>query len=292
MRFGSRAGRAKEREELPKLESSKRFFFEYLFLTIVVLLSIAGFWKIYFGADSDPTPYHHLHVLTNFIWLFLLICQLSLIGRNNYQYHKKLGLSVLVIGPLLFATTALLSVHSAHKGVVSGQGDFLIIQNVGVTLQLGLMILLAFILRKRRKLHGSFLLSTVMLFMGIALFFTLISFVPGFKIEGPETFHRFARAAIAGQCICLAVGLLFFIKDFRNGWPLFLASAFFPLNELIRVFLTSRNLIQPLTEFVGSMSQSFTFIGSFAILFALLATTGILRSPAVQSRQHQGSESN
>lgn len=260
---------------MSKSENVRAYFFEYLFLAIVVLLTITGFWKIYFGVDAKPTAYQHLHVVTNFIWLALLICQLSLIGRGNYKNHRKIGLSILGIAPLLVATTALLSVHSAHKGLVSGRGDFLIVQNVMCTLELGFIIVAAFILRKRRRLHGSLLLSTAILFMGIALFFTLISFIPAFKIEGPETLYRFKTAAITGQAICLGVGLLFFIKDFRYGWPFLLVSAFFVLNELIRGILTQHKLIQPLTEFVGSMSEPFTFTGSFALVFALLAATGI-----------------
>jgi len=258
------------------------YFFEHLFVAIVILLTVTGFWSVYFGADASPNPHHHLHVITNFIWLFLLLFQLSLIGNNKHGIHKKVGLSVLVIGPLLVATTALLSVHSAHEGLVSGQGDFLIVQNVGVTLEFALMILMAFVVRKQRKLHGSFLLSTAMLFMGIALFFTLISFVPAFKIEGPETFYRFETAAATSRYICLSVGLLLFLKDMKNGWPLLLASSFFSLNELTKSFLTEHDLIQPLTELVGSMNPSLAFIGSFAVIFTSLSA--LAGFPAVQSR--------
>ena len=256
-----------------------RYFFEFLLIAIVMALSVTGFWKIYFGIGSDPNPHHHLHLAANFIWLFLLLFQLCLIATNKHAYHRQVGLSVLVFGPLLVATTALLSVYSAHKGLISGKGDFLIVQNVMGTLELGLIILLAFVVRRRRTLHGSFLLSTTILFMGIALFFSLISFVPAFEISGPETFHRFASAAMTGQLICMIVGVLFFIKDFRNGWPFLLVSLFFVINELIRSFLSERNLIQPLTEYVGSMSQPLTFVFSFTALSALLAGTGILNSP-------------
>ena len=209
------------------------------------------------------------------IWLFLLLYQLSLIGKKQYLNHRKIGLSILFFGPLLVATTALLSVHSAHKGVVSGRGDILIVQNVMTTLELGFTILLAFILKKRRKLHGAFLLSTSILFMGIALFFTLISFVPQFKIEGPETFYRFATAGATGRYVCLFIGLLFFLKDRRNGWPLFLAGSFHSLNELIKNLLNEHNQIQPLTETVGSLNPLLTFFGSFSVLLILLTLTGI-----------------
>lgn len=264
------------------MKSLGEYFFERLFIAMAILLTATGFWSVYFGVDANPNPHHHLHVITNFTWLFLLLFQLSLIGNNKHRAHKKVGLSILIIGPLLVATTALLSVHSAHEGLVSGRGDFLIIQNVGVTLEFALMILMAFVVRKQRKLHGSFLLSTAMLFMGIALFFTLISFVPAFKIEGPETFYRFETAAAAGRYICLAAGLLLFLKDMKNGWPLLLASSFFSLNELVKSSLTEHDLIQPLTELVGSMNPSLTFVGSFAVLFALLSV--FAGFPAMQSR--------
>ena len=257
------------------MKVSSRYHFEYLFLAIVIFLSITGFWDIYFGVDSNPTLYQHLHVATNFAWLSLLLLQLSLIARNKHGHHKRIGLSILVIGPLLVATTSLLTVHSAHKGLVSGRGDFLIVQNVMVTLELGLIILLAFVVRKRRKLHGYFLLSTAILMMGIALFFSLIAFVPALKIEGPETFYRFGTAAMTGAFICLVVGLLFLIRDWRNGWPLLLAGSFFVLNELLKSMLTEHQLIAPLTQAVGSMNQSLTFFGIFAVLLALLAATGI-----------------
>jgi hypothetical protein len=217
------------------------------------------------------------------IWLLLLLCQLTLIGKNRYLIHRKIGLSILFIGPLLVATTTLLSVHSAHKGVVSGQGDFLIVQNVMVTIEMGVLIALAFIFKKHRKLHGAFLLSTAILFMGIALFFTLISFVPQFKIEGPDTFYRFETAAATLRYVCVIVGLMFFLKDSKNGWPLLVAGSFFSLNELINKLLADHNQIQPLTETVGSLNQLFAFLGSFFILFIILISTGIRKTNGTKS---------
>lgn len=255
-----------------------RYLFEYWLIAATMLLTLAGFWNIYFGEKSAPNAYHHLHVVTDFIWLFLLLYQLHLIVSQRHRDHRRVGLAVLIIAPLIFATTALLTVHSAHKGLVSGRGDALIVQNVMVTLELGMLILLAFVLRKRRMLHGSILLGTTILFMGIALFFTLISFVPHYKIEGPETFYRFESAGVAGQITSIAVGLLFFLKDRWHGWPFLLAGSSFLLNEFIRSSLTRNKLIQPLTECVGSLNEAVTFVGSFTVLLALLAATGILNT--------------
>jgi hypothetical protein len=257
----------------------RHYVLEIALVAAVMLTMVLGFWNIYFGTDADPQPHHHLHITTAFIWMVLLLTQLTLIARGSYQTHRKVGLAVLVAGPLLVATTAMLAVRSAHKGLVSGDGDFMIIQNVMTTLELGLLIVLAFLLKNRRKLHGSLLLSTTILFMGIALFFALISFAPQFQIEGFEISDRFMMAGMTAQLTGLAVGFLFFIRDWRNGWPLLVAGFCLPLNGAIHSMLTSWGLIDPLTEIVGSMSQPLTFVATFALMFSLLATTAL---PAVR----------
>ncbi len=56
-----------------------------------------------------------------------------------------------------------------------------------------------------------------------------------------------------------------------------LAAVYFLLNEVIRASLAKRELIGPLTEFVGSMNKPLTFVGSFVLLLGLLVATGMLR---------------
>ena len=109
-----------------------------------------------------------------------------------------------------------------------------------------------------------------------------IAFAPPFRIEGPDTFYRFHTAAMTGQAITLAAGLLFFVRDMRSGWPFLLAPLSFGLNEAIRIFLTGRGLIDPLTQAVGGMSQALTFVGTFALLLAFLVGTAL---PTARTRQ-------
>ena len=54
------------------------YLLEYVFLATVVVVSVLGFWTLYVGPDAAPNTRHHLHVVTNFIWLALLIGQLYL----------------------------------------------------------------------------------------------------------------------------------------------------------------------------------------------------------------------
>lgn len=254
----------------------RRYRFEYALVIGAMIASAAGFWNIFFGPEAKPSAYHFFHVITVFIWLILLLFQLSLIGKKGFLTHKKIGLLILFFGPLLLATTAVMTIHSANKGVISGKGDPLFVQNVMGTFEVAVLILLAFIVRKRRALHGAFLLSTVLAFAGVALFFTLLAFVPQFKIEGPETFYRFAYAAVTGLVIRAIIGILFFVKDRRNNWPL-LVTGIMPVSSfLVGAILEKYELIQPSTAFVGSFNEIITFGGSFVIMLVLLLLTGIL----------------
>ena len=259
----------------------RKYRFEYLLIIGAMVLSVTGFWTIFFGPEAKPSPYHYFHVITVFVWLILLLLQLNLIGKKSFLSHKTIGLSILFFGPLLVATTAVMTIHSADKGVISGKGDPLFVQNVMGTLELAVLILLAFVVRKRRALHGAFLLSTVLAFVGVALFFTLLGFVPQFKIEGPETFYRFAYAAITGLVIRLIIGILFFIKDRRNNWPL-LVTGLMPVSSfLVGAILESYELIPRSTAFVGSFNEIITFCVSFVIMLVLLLSTGILNKKEV-----------
>ncbi|QNA45343.1 hypothetical protein [Lacibacter sediminis] len=253
------------------MSNIKKYIFEYVLIIITIALTVSGFWNIFLGADAKPTPYQTLHVIVNFSWLFLMLYQLSLIGSNQTIKHKRVGLLILFFGPLLFAHAVLMAIHSAHKGLVSGQGDFLIVQNVFGTLELGLIILMAFILKKRRKIHGAFLFSTIVLMNGISIFFLFLAVAP--------------QLIIYGMYITLFIGFLFFLKDIRNGWPILLSGSFFVINDSIGKLLLKYDLIQPLTEFVGTLPKVMTVIGTFVALLIGLVLTGIVKKRKANKMQ-------
>lgn len=245
------------------MNNFKKYIPEYILLFITIALTVSGFWPIFFGAESKPTPQQILHAIVNFSWLFLVLYQVSLIGNKQGKKHKRVGLSILFFGPLLFAHGVLLAIHSAHKGVLSGEGDFLIVQNVFGTIELGIILLMAFILKKRREIHGAFLIGTIVLMFGVAIFFLFLAIAP--------------QLLDYGMYITLFVGFLFFLKNRRNGWPTLLVSSIFVINSNIDKLLQKNNLIQPLTEFVGSLNQVATAVVAFLVLFMALMLTGIMK---------------
>jgi len=248
----------------------QKFTPEMVFLLMVIAVSLVGFSSLLLGEQPALTAYHYLHITTSLAWLLLLLGQLVLIRQRSFRRHRAIGKAVFIAGPLLIASLTLLSVHSASKRAVAGLADELLVQNVATTMEVALLVFLAFILRRNRDVHGSFMMSTSLPFMGIALFFTFISYVPRFKIEGPETFSRFAEAGQAISLILIMVGLLFFLKNWRTGWPWVLTSLLFTLNALLQVFLDSTGRTKSLTELVASIGRAPAFGLSLTIFGALL----------------------
>jgi hypothetical protein len=248
----------------------RKYTLEFVFLLMVIALSLVGFSSLSLGENTELTPYHLLHVSTILAWLLLLLSQLVLIRHNSFRRHRAIGKSIFVAGPLLVASLMLLSVHSATKEAAAGLADDLLVQNVVTTWEIALLVFLAFVLRRNRDVHASFLLSTALVFLGIALFFTFISYVPRFKIDGPETFSRFAEAGQTISMVILLTGLLFFLKSWRTGWPWIIAATFFTLNGFLQAYLDSTGRTKSLTQLVASIGRVPAFCASLLILGALL----------------------
>ena len=260
----------------------RQYAAEIALVIATMVVAVLGFWSLYVGDGARAQPHHHLHVLTTFLWMGVLLVQLVFLSNADRRSHRRLGLSVLALGPALVASTAMLTVHSAHRALEAGEPDVLLMQNVVGTAWLALVLVLAFALRKRRKVHGALIGSTLLLFLGPALFFALIAFVPMFRIEGPETFHRFQTAAMTGLGIIVAIALAMFLRDWRHHWPYLFAAASYPVAQSLKGMLAARDLLGPLQRLVATPNQTATLLVAFVVMFGLLA---VLVLPNRNARQ-------
>jgi len=66
--------------------------------------------------------------------------------------------------------------------------------------------------------------------------------------------------------ICIVIGLLFFLKNWRTGWPWLLTTSFFFLNGYLQGTVDPK----PLTMLVASIGRVPAFALSLTIFLALL----------------------
>lgn len=243
---------------------------ELIFVILVLVTSVIGFSSLWREASDGITSYQALHIVTSMAWLLLLLGQLVLVRQRRFDRHRAIGQSIAIVGPVLVASVTLLTVHSAARAIADGEPDALVVQNVTFTLELALLVVLAFVVRRNRAVHGALLMSTALMFFVIALFFTLISYVPGYRIEGPETFGRFATSAQTSALVGSVIGVLFFLRNVRTGWPWLLTAAFFQLNGYLQMVLAEGGHTQSLTARVAAIGEGVGFGVALGVSAAML----------------------
>jgi hypothetical protein len=120
-------------------------------------------------------------------------------------------------------------------------------------------------------------MSTLLIFLGPAVFFALLAFAPTYRIEGPETFYRFQTAGAMSLNINLALAFLMFVKDWRNGWPYLFTVASGPLALALQAYLASIDRLDSLTTAVATPGKGLIFVVAFAIVGLLLTRTALPR---------------
>lgn len=262
----------------------QQYTVEIGFVGLVLAVSLVGFSSLFTGEQAWPDPYQSLHITTSVAWLLLLLGQLLLLRQRDGRRHRVIGTSIFAAGPLLVASVSLLTVHSAAKDAIVGRADTLVVQNVAFTLELSLLLGLAFLLRRRRAVHGALLLSTALMFLTIALFFTFISYVPGYRANGAGAPPRFAEAGQLSALIGAVVGLLFFLRSWRTGWPWLLTSVFFLLDGYVQFLVAQTQETKALTALVASVGRTPAFVLGFTLFGALLALAFRATPPSRRSQ--------
>lgn len=90
------------------------------YVLAITMLTMSGFVPTYFMRLESAMPRHHLHVAAATAWLLLLFVQPLLANRGLRGWHRTLGLSSLVVFPILAATSAYMLWYASSVDVAKG----------------------------------------------------------------------------------------------------------------------------------------------------------------------------
>lgn len=186
----------------------------YLWVTLVVLLTIPAFWRGYFGQFTDAPWEMHFHAATATGWMILLATQAWAAHRKDrLALHRALGRASLFYFPL-FMASAMVIVWSMAKA--TAVGDSMIYEAHGEGLgAYDLLSVLAVAwffheaLKERRNVHvhARFMIGTLFMLLGpvLARLFAIPLFITlGGSYEPPVLFYA---ALAAAQLFIVAIAL-------------------------------------------------------------------------------------
>lgn len=86
---------------------------------LLLAVGVAGFWPSYFARLGETDLAHHLHGITAFLWMLLLLAQALLARGKGLKVHRRLGWASLALVPL-FMVSGLLMI----RAILQGQDPF------------------------------------------------------------------------------------------------------------------------------------------------------------------------
>ena len=72
-----------------------------IYFTLLVLVSLFGFFPTYFDVFTRVDFWHHLHGNSAGFWMLLLVIQPILYLRGHLKAHRMLGRSAFILIPLI-----------------------------------------------------------------------------------------------------------------------------------------------------------------------------------------------
>lgn len=133
-------------------------------VAVLFALALAAFWPGYLSRLGQPIDaYTHAHALAMTAWMALLIVQPVLVARGHRELHRTLGKGSGALVALVVVASLLLA-H--HRLATRSDQDF---ARLAYTFYLPVSALVLFLVpyalgvmyRRRREVHGRFMLATL-----------------------------------------------------------------------------------------------------------------------------------
>ncbi|HKI46217.1 MAG TPA: hypothetical protein VKA08_12875 [Balneolales bacterium] len=145
----------------------------YIYIAGIFLFIFVGFFPDYFSRLGKTDLIHHIHAVFAMLWMVLVVTQTYLIGRDNVQWHRRLGKLSFVLAPML-VITALDMVHLAlGRGTTPltlGDGRIALAYiDISLLLYFILFYILAIVNRRDFRKHQRFMVSTAFVVIPPAL---------------------------------------------------------------------------------------------------------------------------
>ena len=143
---------------------AKKFYSNvYLYLAIGLILIFWGFSRSYFGRLAETSVVHHVHGISATLWMILLVVQPFLYSRNKLKWHRRLGLTSLILVPAL-----VLAANGVMSKMIQGKEFYppdvpyqLAFIDLVTLLSFVILYLLAIYHRKNLQLHARLMVCTI-----------------------------------------------------------------------------------------------------------------------------------
>ncbi len=194
----------------------------WLWVTVLLVLTVPAFWPNYLGNLAAADWKLHVHGMTAGLWVLLVILQSFTIHRGKRELHRSVGLTSIVAGPLFLAGGMLVIASMATRESPFYElfaARLALVDSISV---LAFAVFLFCAIRDRRTvgLHAGWMLATIFPLINPTIGRLFPGFVPGLTIRSLEELPRFAGSVHLAQVIALGIATYLFLRNRRHGTPM------------------------------------------------------------------------
>jgi hypothetical protein len=231
---GCRGAKLTESRKL-QVTRAMPYKFAYLYVAVLLIVTIIGFWPSYFSIIDDAPFAFHVHAFTATAWVVLVGFQSWSIHHQARNLHCKVGKLSLLLFPLLIASLVMIANVSASKFL---QADNLFYHRVGpifgyviATAIMAYLVLFVQALRHRRNvyIHAGYMLAAPFMLWESNFGRVLQQLIPSIQVVDSIVYPDIMAAAFA---------VFLFLRDRRHGYP-FLVVAIFLIAQLVGIYLVA-----------------------------------------------------
>ncbi|TDR16857.1 hypothetical protein [Marinicella litoralis] len=197
---------------------------------VLLAVTVIAFWPSYFAVLSEAPLAHHIHGITATVWILLIALQSWLIHHGKRQQHRKAGLLIFIMVPLMTAAFALVTWLGAIKAV--GQhpfyveiGQALLTADVLLIFATALQIYLALKFRRNVHVHSALIISTLFGLLPPILSRLFSNHIPSMQITSLDSMYRFAYAIQLSILVTFLMALALALIYRKSRWPWLLAAS-------------------------------------------------------------------
>jgi hypothetical protein len=207
--------------------------FAYMYVAVVLVVTIIGFWPSYFSIiDAVPFAFH-AHAFTATSWVILAGLQSWSIHHQARDFHRKVGKLSFLLFPLLIASLVLIMNVSAAR-ILESDNPFWqqvapVIGYVTLTAICAYLVLFTQALRYRRNvyIHAGYMLAALFMLWESNFGRVLMQLSPSMHVFDSIVYSDIMAAALA---------MFLYLRDRGRGYP-FLVVAVFLVAQIAGIYL-------------------------------------------------------
>jgi hypothetical protein len=132
-----------------------------LFLALIPLFALWGFWVTYFTRPAGTIAmYEHLHGVAMFAWLLLLVSQSFLIRTNRRPLHRQIGKLAYLLGPWIIVSTIVLANYRLDARGLTPEGLYVFGLQFFILIQYTVCLVMALRHRMQPTVHARWMICT------------------------------------------------------------------------------------------------------------------------------------